>query len=77
MSGAVNLTRAHTSSGMSTSSVEDHSGVRERAPADLPHQSLPGQLDDHTAPCWRCAEGEWGLDCTFLGPCTRARSSPG
>jgi len=28
-----------------------------------------GEPDDHTAPCWRCAAGEWGLDGTFLGPC--------
>ena len=29
-----------------------------------------GEPDDHTAPCWRCAEGEWDLQGTFLGPCT-------
>ncbi len=29
-----------------------------------------GDPDDHTAPCWRCSEGEWDLDGTFLGPCT-------
>ncbi len=79
---------------MSTSSVEDHSGVgvesrvarrraanrarietRERA-ATIAHENAVcwcghlrvshtrpyrGEPDDHTAPCWRCAEGEWDL----------------
>ncbi len=30
------------------------------------HPALP----DDPAPCWRCAEGEWDRDGTFLGPCT-------